>query len=156
MSILASCLVTLTVAIMFVTLLGGVYGHGRKRVFLGGFAIGAWGFLLLVYGAFDLDNFGSRMLTNEAANSIERIWLGEPPSWGSTANVDPVENARWQLDYIGNCFFTLSCGTLCALVALHFARDASHYESTTDPRVEAFSVPTRTREIASASSRGER
>jgi hypothetical protein len=155
MGVLTSCFVTFTVAMLFVSMLGGIYGQGRKRVFLGGFAIGAWGFLFLAYGAFDLDNFGNKMLTTEAVNAIGRVWLGQPPSWGSTANLDPLENARWQLDDIGNCFFTLTFGTLCAFVALRFARDASRYENTTDHRFKALSGPTRAREVATTSLRSD-
>ena len=150
MGLLTSCTVTATVAMLFVATLGGIYAQGRTRVFLGGFAIGGWGFLVLAYGMFNLDNFGAKMLTTDALKSIERAWLGEPPSYGSTTSQDPFEDVRWQLDFIGNCVFTLTCGLLCGLVALRFAQRAPNHEHSADQQFNASPAPTRSRELATA------
>jgi hypothetical protein len=149
MGILTSCFVTFTVAMLFLSMLGGIYGHGRKRIFLGGFAIGAWGFLALAYGVFNLEDFGSRMLTTEALKYIRNSCLGENPSY--QYYTDPLNDAREQVDYIGHCVFTLTSGLLCALAARLFARDASLHEHAARPRFKVSTESILKREFAISS-----
>ena len=150
MGIFTSCFVTFTVAILFVSMLGGIYSYGRKRIFLGGFAIGAWGFLALAYGVFNLESFGSRMLTTEALKYIKSC-LGEDPSYYYYANTDPFNDAREQVGFIGNCVFTLTSGLLCALAALLFARDASPPEHVARSRFKVSTESIQKREFAISS-----
>ena len=127
MGVLTSCFVTITVATLLFSVVGGIYAFGSKRIFLGGFAIGAWGFLVFSYGITDLDSFGSRLLTGDVIDHA-KIWLfGDPPTSSTYApiNDDPNANARWQLDFIGNCFFAWVSGLLCGLAACRFARVSS-------------------------------
>ena len=132
MVILTSCFVTFTVAILFVSMLGGIYGHGRKRIFLGGFAIGAWGYLILVYGTYNLNYLGTRLLATRAVQFFGNSFLDDPPSYACDffPNVyyNPIDEARSQIHAIGSCGFSFASGLLCALTAIQFSRGASRTE----------------------------
>jgi hypothetical protein len=91
MSFFTSSFVTFTVAMLLVSVLGGIYGHGRKRAFLGGFAIGAWGYFVISYGPYNLNTLGNELLTNEALEFVSTSWLGEPlRRWGPAKPISAV------------------------------------------------------------------
>lgn len=119
---LTSFVATFTVTVIFIAMLGGVYGHAAKKIFLGGFAIGTWGFLLLAYGIHEIEHVGNRMVTGIVLDQVGIALFGEAPAYSTYATQDPMENARIDLDIIGHCLFALACGLISGYVAFRFAR----------------------------------
>jgi hypothetical protein len=83
MGFITSCIATATVAVLFVAMLGGIYSRAQTRVFLGGMALGGWGYIIVVNGSYTLPTIGNEILPVKAVQCLEYVWpdTSEGASW---------------------------------------------------------------------------
>ena len=62
---------TLTVAALFVALVGVIFRQRASRAFWGGFALLGWGYLLLVFGPWFKDNVSQQLLTTKLLDYLQ-------------------------------------------------------------------------------------
>jgi hypothetical protein len=140
MGIVATCVASLTAALLIGAILGGIYAEGQWRRRLGALAIGSWGYLLMVYGPYEISNVGDYLATTrllaylQAQSDANSGYL--PAAYpGMVPNSDADDRADFAV--MTHCLCSLLLGIAGAVTAGWLKR----LTATQPGEASSFSIP---------------